>query len=221
MSDRPLGPEALLAVIRQRRSETSRLIVALAGPPGSGKSTLAGRLAARLNDDDAGSCAVVPMDGFHLDDMLLEPLGWRMRKGAPHTFDAGGLAVALRRLRRNDEAAVAVPVFDRRIEIARAGARLIPQTARVVIVEGNYLLLAAEPWSALHGLFDVKAMVLVSPHTLRARLESRWRGFGLGPDAIAKRLEGNDLPNARLVTAGSVRPDLRIDGATAEVPLPS
>lgn len=92
------------------------------------------------------------MDGYHYDDMLLDRLGRRARKGAPDTFDVGGYAHMLKRLRENAEEAVAVPVFDRDIEIARAGARLVPRSARIIVTEGNYLLLRDEPWVRRCGL---------------------------------------------------------------------
>jgi pantothenate kinase len=81
------------------------------------------------------------MDGYHFDDAVLNERGMRARKGAPETFDVGGLGHMLRRLKLNDEDEVAVPVFDRAIEISRAAARLISKTVSTIIVEGNYLLL--------------------------------------------------------------------------------
>ena len=55
-----------------------RHLAAIAGPPASGKSTLAEAVVAHLVD--AGLDAVLmPMDGFHLDNRLLEP---RLQVGA-------------------------------------------------------------------------------------------------------------------------------------------
>lgn len=214
MTENSLSPSGLADLIA-RRAGAARLIVALAGPPGAGKSTIAEAVAARLNAGRPGFCAVLAMDGFHYDDTLLEPLGWRPHKGAPHTFDTGGLAATLGRLRDNTEADVAVPVFDRTIEIARAGARLIRRETPVILVEGNYLLLDAAPWSALRPAFHLTAMIRVPRDVLAARLAARWRGLGLSPDAIAAKVDGNDLPNADLVIAGSAVPDVWVDGLGA------
>lgn len=208
----PLSAEAFAATLAARAEGRERLIAALAGPPGSGKSTLAEAVAARLNAGRVGFCAVLPMDGFHYDDMLLVPRGWRARKGAPHTFDVGGLAATLRRLRDNAEDAVAAPVFDRGLEIARAGARLIARETRVVLVEGNWLLLREPPWSALAPLFDLTAMVAVPRETLAARLRARWRGAGLPEAEVAAKVEGNDLPNGDHALAASAAPDMWVDG---------
>ena len=147
------------------------------------------------------------MDGFHLDDHVLKPRGWRSRKGAPHTFDVAGFAHMLARLSANTEAEIAVPVFDRDLEIARAGARMIPSSVRHLIVEGNYLLLSAAPWSSLHAMFDTTVMVDVPEAALRTRALARWAHYGLSADEIARKLEDNDLPNGRLVMTQSVAPE--------------
>jgi pantothenate kinase len=206
---RKVGLEQLRVVLRDR-DVGGRLMVALAGPPGSGKSTLAESLVASLNADDLDRAAILPMDGFHYDDLYLTPAGLRPRKGAPDTFDVGGLRHALLRLKARDEEHVAVPTFDRQLEIARAGARLIPKTTRIIVVEGNYLLLRREPWSALSRLFDVTILIETPEDVLRERLTARWRQYNLTPSQIAEKLNGNDLPNGRSVRSESAEPDFLI-----------
>jgi pantothenate kinase len=201
---------ALADLALARAAGGGRVILALAGAPGSGKSTLADRLAGRLNARAAGTAMVLPMDGFHYDDLYLVPAGLRPRKGAPQTFDVGGLIHTLQRLRARDEPSVAVPVFDRGIEIARAGARLIPAEVPVIVCEGNWLLLNQAPWDRLPPLFDITVLVDVPEHILRSRLRGRWERLGLPEAEIAAKLEENDLPNGRLVARGSVAPDWRI-----------
>lgn len=185
-----------------------RRIVAIAGAPGSGKSTTAEQLKERLNARRAGVADVFPMDGFHYDDMVLNARGHRPRKGAPHTFDLDGYRTALERLRADDGREVAVPVFDRSIEIARAGGRIIEPSTRIVLTEGNYLLLDEPGWRDLGALFDVTVMVEASEEVLIGRLTERWMGFQLDPDAMVRQMEGNDLPNMRLVLAKSRPADL-------------
>ena len=200
-------PEALADHLLAR-DPAARVICAIAGAPGSGKSTLAEGLVAALNAREPGAAALLPMDGFHYDDLHLVPAGLRPRKGAPETFDVGGLRHMLLRLRARDEEAVAVPVFDRDIEIARAGARLIPRSVRIVVAEGNYLLLARSPWDSLRPLYDVTVMIDVPEAVLRARLTARWQGYGLTPEGIAEKLDGNDIPNGRMVRAESAPADV-------------
>ena len=192
------------------RGRAGRIVAAVAGAPGSGKSTLAERLVERIEAEAPGIAAILPMDGYHFDDMLLDRMGRRARKGAPDTFDVGGYRHMLQRLRENAEQAVAVPVFDRDIEIARAGARTIPNSARIIVTEGNYLLLRDPPWSELRPLFDVTVFIDVPEETLRARLTERWTGYGLSPEALRAKLEDNDLPNARRVISGSAEADYRV-----------
>jgi len=191
-----------------------RRFVAIAGSPGSGKSTAAESLKERLNARRPGVADILPMDGFHYDDILLNARGHRPRKGAPHTFDLDGYRAALERLRLDDGRAVAVPVFDRAIEIARAGARLIEPDARIVLTEGNYLLLDEPGWRDLAPLFDLTVMIEASEETLIARLTERWLGFAYEPDALLEKMEGNDLPNMRLVLTQSRPADIvvRTDG---------
>jgi pantothenate kinase len=210
MAGEPTETAALADLLEARAAGGERLIVAIAGAPGSGKSTLADKLVFKLNGRRPGLSAVLPMDGFHYDDLYLVPEGLRPRKGAPHTFDVGGLYHTLHRLRARDEAEVFVPVFDRKIEIARAGARVIPASVGVIVVEGNWLLLDQSPWDRLRPLFDVSVMVEVPEHALRARLRGRWERLGLSEAEIVAKLEENDLPNGRLVRDGSSEPDWRL-----------
>jgi pantothenate kinase len=184
-----------------------RQVIAIAGAPASGKSTIAASLIEHLDAIDPGSAALLPMDGYHYDDEVLVPRGWRPRKGAPHTFDVGGYASALRRIRANDEPWVAVPRFDRDLEIARAGAIIVGPTARVIVSEGNWLLLRDEPWPELLPLFDHTVMVVADMETLERRNRERWVGYDYTEGMIREKLEGNDMPNARLVYERSAEPE--------------
>lgn len=205
--DGAMTPDTLESLIRARAVPGTRLMVALAGPPGAGKSTLADRLAAGLGP----MAAVVPMDGYHLDNALLDARGLRARKGAPMTFDVAGLARDLMRLKAC-EAEVLVPVFDRGADLARAAARAVPGDVPVVLVEGNYLLLRQAPWDRLAGLFDLTVMLDVPEAELERRLVQRWLDHGLDAAAARARAMGNDLPNARTVRQDSHPADVVLAG---------
>ena len=180
-----------------------RRIVAIVGPPGAGKSTLADLLKERINAARPGLADILPMDGYHFDDAVLDARGHRPRKGAPHTFDLDGFRAMLERLKADDGRDVAVPVFDRAIEIARAGGRIIPAQARIILAEGNYLLLDEPGWRDLAPLFDLTVTIEVTEAVLVARLTRRWKDLGYTPDMLTEKMEGNDLPNLRLVLGRS------------------
>lgn len=202
-----ISAEALPRLIAERARNSARFILAIAGPPGAGKSTLAGTLADTLNREDAGPAIVVPMDGFHYDNAVLAERGLLARKGAPETFDVDGLAVLLRRL-RDPTAEVAIPLFDRTLDLARAGAAIVTPAHRILLVEGNYLLVDEAPWSALRALFDLTIAVDLPLEELEKRLVRRWRDHGYDPDAALTRALSNDMPNAHFVLSHSRQPDL-------------
>lgn len=183
-----------------------RVLLGLAGAPASGKSTLAAALAAAVP-----GAVVLPMDGFHLDDAVLNARGQRARKGAPHTFDAAGFAAMLARLRAGET--VYAPLFDRDLELSRNAAIEIGPEARLVVVEGNYLLHDEGDWAAVRPLLDACWFLDLPEADLEARLEARWQAYGLDDAARAAKIEGNDLPNARLIAATKRRADRVIPAA--------
>jgi len=195
---------SIAAAIFKRAAKAERFVVAIAGPPGSGKSTLAERLHEVL---PAEKSAVVSMDGFHFDDIVLNHRGLRSRKGAPETFDYAGFSALLKRI-RGREPEIAIPVFDRSMELSRAGASVIGPEVKFVLVEGNYLLLDEEPWSALGSLFDYTIFVDVPRSELERRLMDRWRDHGKSDDDARAWIASNDLPNVERVLARRRKADL-------------
>lgn len=192
--------DGLVGVARDLLARPGRQVLAIAGAPGAGKSTLVEKLAEALMGEPV---AILPMDGYHYDDAVLHAMGRRPWKGAPDTFDVGGLRTTLKRLRDPAEGAVAVPVFDRDLEISRGSARIIGPEIRLILTEGNYLLLDRDPWLSLRPLFDATAMIDVPEAELKRRLRARWVGYGMTEEEIDFKLEGNDLPNGRTVATES------------------
>ena len=192
------------------KAENTRILVAIAGPPGVGKSTFASTLKQQLNNQLSGCCAILPMDGFHYDDTYLDQKNWRSRKGAPHTFDVGGLRHMLARLTTNEEDNIAIPVFDRDIEISRAAADEISSSVRIILVEGNYLLLDKQPWSGLAKYFDISIMLRASIEVIEKRLRQRWTGFDYTLEQIAEKMNANDVPNVKTVLDLSIKADFEI-----------
>lgn len=183
-----------------------RKILGIAGPPGSAKSTIAQGLAQAMGS----RAAVVPMDGFHLANEELDRLGRRDRKGAPDTFDVDGYRALLDRLRADGPETVYAPRFDRAIETAVAGAIPIGPEVRLVITEGNYLLLDAPGWADISERLDESWFVAMSDETRRKRLLARRARAGDDPDKAVAWIEGVDEPNARLIAPTASRADVLV-----------
>ena len=192
-----LSLDDLAKDIQKRATGSQRFIVAIAGAPGSGKSTLADKLAHHLIS--MGESAIVfPMDGYHMDNSVLIQKGLLERKGAPETFDVRAFVDTLNAIRLASEE-VLVPVFDRSREIAIASARVVEPQDRIVLVEGNYLLLNEKPWSVLDGKFDLNIFIDVPENELEKRLWDRWNSYNYAYQAAYDKIHENDLPNGRRV----------------------
>ncbi|GAA4789485.1 nucleoside/nucleotide kinase family protein [Streptomyces ziwulingensis] len=187
-----------------------RAVLGIAGAPGSGKTTLAEHLVRALNGDGAPWVARVPMDGFHLADAELDRLGRRGRKGAPDTFDAAGYAALLRRLREADGDAETVyaPGFERVLEQPLAGAVPVPPAARLVVTEGNYLLLTEGAWARVGPLLDEVWFCALDERERVRRLVARHEEYGKSHQDAVDWALGSDQRNADLVAAGRDRADL-------------
>lgn len=193
--------------VHAMRSERSRVMVGIAGAPGSGKSTLATELSRRLTLQKCVN-VVVPMDGFHLDNAILEDRGLLQRKGAPETFDFDGFQRMIRALRAREN--VIAPVFDRTRDIAIAGAVAIPPECPIVIVEGNYLMFDEAPWKSLATMWGISARLDIPMPELRARLIQRWLSQNLSRAAATRRAESNDIPNAQRVLDAALPCDFNL-----------
>ncbi|MDQ0718282.1 pantothenate kinase [Streptomyces luteogriseus] len=186
-----------------------RAILGIAGSPGAGKSTLAERLVRELNGTGDPWVAHVPMDGFHLADAELERLGRRARKGAPDTFDAAGYAALLRRLRDEPgDDVVYAPGFERVLEQPVAGAIPVFPTARLVITEGNYLLLDTGAWPRIRPLLDEVWFCELPERERVRRLVVRHEQFGKTHDEAVAWVSRSDERNAELVATSRGRADL-------------
>jgi pantothenate kinase len=200
-----IGMDALVSDVEARAAAAGgeRIVVGIAGAPGSGKSTAAATLQERLGIETA----LVPMDGFHLANEQLERLSRRDRKGAPDTFDAAGYIALLARCRAAGADTVYAPRFVREIEESYASAIAVPPSARVVLTEGNYLLLDVDPWNGLDEVIDVRYHLEVDQDVRLERLIARHIAFGKSPEAARAWSLGPDETNARLIAASAQRAD--------------
>ncbi len=197
----------VLTEIEARREHQNRLLVAITGAPASGKSTLSAELLRRLGLKKI-SAVVVPMDGFHLDNSILDEMGMRARKGSPETFDSDGFIQMIRRIR--DRRPVYYPEFDRTRDIAIAGKGLVPADCEVIIVEGNYLMFDETPWRELAPLWDLTIRWEIALPQLRARLIQRWLSLNHSRTNAIRKVEGNDIPNAERVINAALPCDISL-----------
>ncbi|WP_405651020.1 nucleoside/nucleotide kinase family protein [Streptomyces sp. NBC_00019] len=205
----PLTLDDLLIRARALAQGDRRAILGIAGSPGAGKTTLAETLVRELNAGGEPWVAHVPMDGFHLADVVLDRLGLRDLKGAPDTFDAAGYAALLRRLRaEEDEDIVYAPGFERVMEQPIAGAVPVPPTARLVVTEGNYLLLDTGAWVRVRQQLDEVWFCELDEQERLRRLVARHERFGKEHDEAVAWVLRTDQRNADLVTATRDRADL-------------
>jgi len=151
------------------------------------------------------------MDGYHLAQSVLEARGLANRKGAPDTFDGVGFVAMLHQLRSQTSQELFAPVFLRELNNAIAGAIAIPSQTRLVITEGNYLLLDEAPWDEVASLLDEIWFVELEQHERLRRLIARHLGFNDDPAIAERRATGNDERNARLVASGGQRSTLIIE----------
>jgi pantothenate kinase len=186
----------------------NRYFIALAGPPASGKSTISQKLNEDFNTKGFPS-EIFQMDGFHFDDAILNSRNLLPCKGSPETFDVMGLKNFLIRLANEPE--VIVPVFDRRLELSRSSAVTITEDKKIIIVEGNYLLLNSHPWSTLNDYFNSRIMIHCEESTLEKRLIERWKGFDLNQEQINQKVYKNDLPNGVNVIQNSIEADYYLE----------
>ena len=198
------GRDQLIAHIREVMGNRQRTLLGIAGPPGAGKSTLAGALAKDFDVD----ARIVGMDGFHLSQVRLADLGRLDRKGAIDTFDGPGFLNLIRRLRNGSSDTVYAPEFRREIEESVGGVVDIGPDVRLVIVEGNYLLVPQGPWGGLRELFDEVWYCEPSESTRITGLVARHRVYGRTEDEARRWALGPDQRNAELVATTRATADL-------------
>jgi len=202
---------AKLIGLSQHIPGSQRLVFGIAGAPGSGKSTLAGQLATALEKsvcERFEAVAVVPMDGYHLDNTVLDQYGTRAVKGSPQTFDVSGFLSLLQRIRVYSNDVIYIPVFDREADLARNATQRVGPEHSIVLVEGNYLLLQRPGWCDIKALLDYSLMLDVPQAELEKRLIQRWLDHGHSEQDATARAMGNDIPNAHIVLQESQAADL-------------
>jgi pantothenate kinase len=201
----------LLEEARVLLTHPGRRLLGIAGGPGVGKSTIAQQVVAELNATQQDVAAYVPMDGFHMKHAKLEALGTVADKGMPHTFEGAAFADFLAALKAAT-GPMSGPGYSRKIEDVVEDAFTVPATTRLLVVEGNYLLLATAPWWRVKPLLDRAVFVDVPREVVRARLMKRHAEEGLFTEERNRaHIERVDLANYDLVMRSKPRADIAIE----------
>ncbi|WP_341717513.1 nucleoside/nucleotide kinase family protein [Micromonospora sp. FIMYZ51] len=211
---RVLPVEELVARARALADAGPRQLLGITGAPGAGKSTLAEQVVAAVGP----AARLVPMDGFHFAQAELRRLDRSARKGAIDTFDANGYVSLLRRLRRKEPTSVWAPEFRRDLEEPIAGAIEVSPEVRLVVTEGNYLLVRHWPWEEVRALLHEAWFLDIDADLRRRRLVARHVAYGRSPAEAQRWALGSDEVNAVLVSDTADRADLVV--RLAEPPPP-
>jgi pantothenate kinase len=202
-----ISNEEAKAIVVECASASTRTIIGIIGKPGGGKSTLSKYL---LKGMDPTLVSVVPMDGFHLSNKVLNELGRSDRKGAQDTFDVNGFTSLIQRIKMDSADPIYYPIFDRSIEESIAAQGVVYPSTRVVIVEGNYLMHDRDGWQEISPLLDQSWYAFLDEDIRISRLISRHIAFGKDPESAKAWAKGSDQVNAELIEIGVERCDFLI-----------
>jgi putative kinase len=202
-----------------RLGKQSRYMVGIAGPPASGKSAFTLLLTAVLNairHQELAAC--VGLDGWHFPNDYLDShttlrneklVTLRQVKGAPETYDIVSARHFIRCVRGGESPAY--PVYNRNRHEPIPASGELSLTHRLVLIEGNYLLLDIPDWNSFRPLFDL-TIFLNAPREemIHALCERHLRG-GKTLDTAEKHMAFSDIPNLDIIISHSLTPDILIE----------
>lgn len=179
------------------KKKNSRVILFLVAPPATGKSTLTLFLE-KLSKENKNLIPVqaVGMDGFHYRADFIKK-NFIIRdgkkilmsevKGCPETFDVEKLEKKLSELCAGD---TKFPIYDRKIhDVIEDSANV---DGKIILFEGNWLLLKDEKWKNLRKFADYTLMIKADIKILKNRLIQRKIQGGLSIEEATAFFEKSD-----------------------------
>ena len=207
----------LLAHLTSLRDERrGRVVAFLAAPPGAGKSTLATVLEhISRSRDDLATIQYLGLDGFHHYNAWLdthttvragEVISMRKVKGAPETFDLVSLREHIDRVAGGEKCGW--PGYDRHLHNPVKDETIID--CDILLLEGNYLLLAEEGWDELSEHADYTIFLRAEEEMLRQRLVDRKAASGNSREKAEAFVDFSDMRNVRRCLENSKEADLTL-----------
>ena len=199
--------------------QKTRYVVGIAGPPACGKSAFCSLLSAVINAlaGDRVSAAI-GLDGWHFPNWYLDShfihrggveLPLRKVKGSPPSFDAQSALAFLHSLRISDS--LTYPTYSRILHDPIPDSGRIETGQRIILIEGNYLLLDQPPWDQFKAQFDLSIFLTAPREPLIQSLRERHLRGGKDPQAVENHMRFSDIPNFDLILSHSVAADLVIE----------
>ena len=142
------------------------------------------------------------MDGYHYSraelDNFENPVSAHRYRGAPFTFNGNQFVNDLKIAKKNGH--FAFPGFDHAAKDPTPNVHVLEKDCQVVLVEGNYLLLETEPWSALYddhiNIFDEMWYLKCELNELKSRLANRhMKAWGWTIEKAIERIVDSDEKN--------------------------
>jgi pantothenate kinase len=209
MSEQITEMNMLVQEAARMLTSSQRSILGIAGPPGAGKTTLAKAIFEQLSNlpEYHNEVVLLPMDGFHLPNTILEKKSIKDIKGAPETFDTQAYIELLQNVKDRPEKTWYAPGFDRTKDDVVPKMYTISPSVKLIITEGNYLLMPG-PWKPIKMLCDSTWFLDIDPKIERKRLINRHIEENMrSPGSASEWVDRSDLKNAELVRSQSTKAD--------------
>ena len=208
-----------LAKIILKKAGESRFVIGVAGPPGCGKTAFTAILCAVINACAGLNTAVcIGLDGWHYPNSYLDShltirngqeIPLRMVKGAPESYDTDAAISFLRAARSGS--AERFPVYSRARHDPCPQAGHLEQHNRILLMEGNYLLLDSPVWRDFPPLMDLSIFLTAPRDHLIAALRRRHLAGGKRPEMVEQHILFSDMPNLDLILAHSRPADILVE----------